>query len=755
MTTNRRLNALITIGGAVAGSLSQAVNSASTNVRRIGTAIETVERRQSALRDRMREFTAAGRDVGELQREYDRLGQSVDRLRGRLVAANSLQQQMAANRQRTAELRGQLGDAVAMAAALGAPVVVAAQFEQQIARVGAITRSTEEDLGRMATVARELGASTEWSASQAAEGMQYLAMSGFSVGEIVTTMPGLLSLATAGQIDLARASDISANVLRGFGLDASEMTRVGDVLTNTFTSSSTSLEFLGESMKYVAPVARATNVSLEETAAAIGLLGNAGIKGSEAGTALRSVLARLSAPSDESAEMLEQLGIVTQDAEGNLRPFADILVDMHAALQDLGTAGQQDALRAVFGIESLSAANVLIEQAGTGALQRYTETLHETGTAAEVAARQADTTRGAWLEFTGAIEEGAITIGNALNPTLVGMLGILTGMARTIGELANRFPLVTQGITVVVASLIGMRVAAIAGAYAWSVMQGVMLTWSTVSLIVSNNLRLLAVGVRMLGVAMVTTPIGAVIAAIAIGALLIWHYWEPIKAHFIQLWQDITVYARWAWEGIQVAWGHAVTFFSGVWEGIKTVFTVGAAVVWQLIQWSPLGIFVAEWSPLKGFFDWLWDAIIGRAQRALDWIGEKVGAVASVFQSIGWMNDDLAAPRVDAQGNPIAEGAPVVGSTVAAAPAPGDAFTAPTTAEAPKFGAMPDFEALAAGGGGELPAGLGGTSTNNVTINVTQQPGQDTRSLAQEVARLVRQQLEQEQGGALFDAAAG
>src|SRR5699024_5729548 len=168
--------------------------------------------------------------------------------------------------------------------------------------------------------------------------MQYLAMAGYESNEIISAMPGVLNAAAAGQVELGTAADITSNVLSGFGLQASETSRVADVLTKAFTSSNTSMESLGETMKYAAPVAKAAGFSLEETAAAAGILGDSGISASQAGTTLRGVMLRLINPPKQAAEALDALGISVTDSSGKIKPLYKIIEELQKA-----TAGMTDA----------------------------------------------------------------------------------------------------------------------------------------------------------------------------------------------------------------------------------------------------------------------------------------------------------------------------------------------------------------------------------------------------------------------------
>ena len=200
----------------------------------------------------------------------------------------------------------------------GSSVATAADFEQAMARVGAVSGATGEDFERLTQQAKELGAKTQFSASQAAASQESLARAGFKTNEIISAMPGLLNMAAAEGMDLANAADIAASAIAGFGLDASEAGRVADVLAKTSAASNTSIALLGESLKYVAPIAKGLGFSIEQVNAMLGVMANAGIKGSQAGTALKSAFQRLSAEPKQTAAALELLGIKAKTAQGDM-----------------------------------------------------------------------------------------------------------------------------------------------------------------------------------------------------------------------------------------------------------------------------------------------------------------------------------------------------------------------------------------------------------------------------------------------------
>ncbi|WP_440097488.1 phage tail tape measure protein [Bacillus paralicheniformis] len=297
-------------------------------------------------------------------------------------------------------------------------VKTTADFESAMSRVGALSGATGKQLESMTQTAEHLGATTAFTATQAAEGMQFLAMAGYKTNDIIAAMPGLLATAAAGQTDLATTADITSNILSGFGLQAEETARVADVLTKAFTNSNTDLEMLGYTMKYVAPIAHASGQSLESVAAAAGLLGNAGIQGTQAGTSLRRMLTRLAGPPKAAREELHDLGVTVEDAKGNMKPLAQIIGELAEATKDMGEADRLAAISRISGVEASSAMLALMD-AGQGKIEAFTKELENSGgTAEEIAKKQLDNLKGQLIILKSALEGAAIAIGTALLPAL-------------------------------------------------------------------------------------------------------------------------------------------------------------------------------------------------------------------------------------------------------------------------------------------------------------------------------------------------
>ena len=325
-----------------------------------------------------------------------------------------------------------------MLGSFGACVGVAAGFEDQMAKVGAVSRASSEEMAALEATARELGATTQFTAVQVGEAEQYLAMAGFSAKENIAALPGVLNLAAATATDLGRAADISSDILSAFGLEAEQMTRVADVLALTCATANTNMELLGDTMKYVAPVARMAGLSLEETSAMAGLLGNVGIKGSQAGTTLKAMLNKMAAPTKEAQELFQKLGVTVKDSAGNLRSPVTVLGEMAAGLKKMGTAEQIAAMKMIVGEEAIAGFSELIEKEGIGAIAEYAKQLEAGGgSAAEMAARMNDTLAGSLRGLSSAWESVQITVGKLFIPAVRGAVDGMTGFLRLLDKAAQ------------------------------------------------------------------------------------------------------------------------------------------------------------------------------------------------------------------------------------------------------------------------------------------------------------------------------
>ncbi|WP_144077910.1 phage tail tape measure protein, partial [Solemya velum gill symbiont] len=465
--------------------LTQSFEAAKQKTQRLSA--ELAKQRDRLQRSR-RELQQAGVSTRELSRENTRLGASLDRLSQKYRRLNQAMQAQEANKSRRADLRGQLFDVVALGASVAAPVSIAVNFEQSIARLGAITRSSDESLKSLEQTARSLGETTQFSASEAASAMTFLGMAGFNTNQIVAATPGM-------------SADIASNILSGFSLQAQDMNLVGDVLAATFTTSNTTLQMLGDTLKYAAPVASSAGASIEEVAAMAGLLGNVGIQGSMAGTALRAAFLRLSAPPKKAADALANLGVEVKDLDGNLRSVPELLQELAQATEGLGSAERAEAIKQIFGEEASAGMTELLKQAGTGALDSYIQQLQKAqGTADAMAQKMSATTSGSLKRLGSALESVAISVGSLLLPTIAAGAELFAGMASWVSDAAQEYPILTKVIVGATVGLVAIKVSAIAGAYAFTFLKGGVLSLMTAYRTLSAGLALAQLGMARMNV---------------------------------------------------------------------------------------------------------------------------------------------------------------------------------------------------------------------------------------------------------------
>lgn len=239
-------------------------------------------------------------------------------------------------------------------AAATASVKVGSSFEAAMSKVSAISGATGKDLEALTEKAKEMGAKTKFSASESAEALQYMAMAGWQTEDMLNGIDGIMSLAAADGLDLATTSDIVTDAITAFGLKASDSAHFADVLAKASSSANTNVSMLGESFKYVAPLAGTMGYSVEDVSLALGLMANASVKGSMAGTSLKTALSNLASPTDKMAEIMEKYGITISDAEGNALPLIDVLKQLREKFGRLSETEQTAAASTLFGKEAMS-----------------------------------------------------------------------------------------------------------------------------------------------------------------------------------------------------------------------------------------------------------------------------------------------------------------------------------------------------------------------------------------------------------------
>ncbi|MGQ7728465.1 MULTISPECIES: phage tail tape measure protein [unclassified Bacillus (in: firmicutes)] len=349
------------------------------------------------------------RTTGVLNRGFNRMGQAAG-VMGAAVGSSAL------------AIGGMAGIAVGAGAALAGVVSAGAGFEKTMSAVQAVTGASGQDMKKMSELAKKMGSETKFSASQAAEGMQYLGMAGFKTNEIMEAMPGMLSLAAAGQLDLGLAADITSNIMSGFGLKADQATHSADVLAKAASSSNTNVEQMGEAMKYAAGSASTVGFTMEETSAAMMAMANAGLQGSVAGQAWGTSLNRLAKPTKEMKKVMGELNLEFFDSQGKIKPLPQLVSELEQ--KTAGMTNQQKAatLSTLFGAEAFKNWAALMKVGGEE-LGRMTDGLVlADGAAKKMADTMSNNLSGKWDEFKSKLEGLGITIFTIIAPALYAIL---------------------------------------------------------------------------------------------------------------------------------------------------------------------------------------------------------------------------------------------------------------------------------------------------------------------------------------------
>lgn len=337
-------------------------------------------------------------------------------------------------------IAGGLSIAMAFGAGSRAIVDLDKNLGAAAAKFGIYDRGSEAFL-KLKETAQEVGATTEFTAGQAAEGLNFLAMAGFNAEQSIAALPGVIDLATAAQVELGTASDIASDSLGAFNLMTSDsvqlgknLARVNDVMAKTTSSANTTMEAMFETIKDGAPVATAAGASIETFSALTGVLANAGIKGSKAGTTLKNMFIKLQAPSAAGAKMLKKMGIQTADANGNMRDIIDILGDLDKATAKMGGIEKAQIMDELFGARAIAGANVLLAE-GADKIKAYRKELEDsTGVSKKMAGFMRSGLSGAIAAMKSAFEAVAITVGDTFQPEIDRMIEGLTNVARNSGK---------------------------------------------------------------------------------------------------------------------------------------------------------------------------------------------------------------------------------------------------------------------------------------------------------------------------------
>lgn len=465
---------------------------------------------------------------------------------------------------------------------LGAAAVkTSASLESSLSKVKAISGATGKDMVDLKAKAIEMGAKTKFSATEASDAFTYMAMAGWDAKSMMDGIDGIMNLAAADGLDLATTSDIVTDALTAFGLQASDSAHFADVLAKASSSANTNVSMLGESFKYVAPVAGSLGYSVEDTATALGLMANSGIKASQAGTTLRSALTRMVKPTDAAEAIMKRYHLTLQNSDGTMKSLGDVMDMLRSNMGGLSEAEQSQAAAALFGQEAMSGMLTIIN-ASEGDYNKLTDAINNAdGTAENMANTMQDNLNGQLTILKSNIESLAISLGDMLLPYIKSFVEKVQSLVEWLNGLDDGQKKVLIRIAAIVASigpllLIGGQVAKTI-----SLIASVVTFFTTKVVPCVKAIAMLKAGFSgaelvlegfskgIVGVAsklvVLTGPVGIVIAIIA-----------GLVAAFVVLWNKSEAFRN---------------FWKGLWENVKKVAsTVVNAIVKFFTQTLPNGL---------------------------------------------------------------------------------------------------------------------------------------------------------------------
>ena len=593
--------------------------------------LETLKTAQQQADEALKNGTISKDQYDALQREIIETEQELKRLEEQANQSATALQKIGATGEKWKEVGGNIENAgkklmpvTATVTALGTvSVKTAADFESSMSKVAAVSGATGSDLEALSKKAREMGSKTKFSASEAAEAMNYMAMAGWKTEDMLSGIEGVMNLAAASGEDLATTSDIVTDALTAFGLSAQDSGHFADVLAAASSNANTNVSMMGETFKYAAPIAGALGFSVEDTAEAIGLMANAGIKGSQAGTSLRTIMTNLSGDVKICGQNIGEVTIATTNADGSMRDLSDILADCRTAFSGLSESEKAAAAESLVGKNAMSGFLALMN-AGEGDIAKLSGAIDNcNGAAQSMADTMNDNLEGQLTILKSQLQELAISFGEILLPAVKSIVSFLQGFINVLNSMPDGMKQTIVTIALVAAALgpvliiIGKVISAVG-------------TIMTIVPKVAGVIKTVQGAFAALNATMLANPIVLIIAAIAalVAAFIyLWNtneefrqfwinLWEDIKEIAITVWEALKAFFSAAWEAIKATaetiWNAIAGFFTGLWEGIKNTFTtvVNAISTFLTTMWNTIKS-VAEtvWNAISTFFTTIWTAI--------------------------------------------------------------------------------------------------------------------------------------------------
>lgn len=396
-----------------------------------------------------------GQDTEELRKQYERLEQTQKKVQ-------EITEKQAANKQAISQTKAQLGGLIGTVAAVGTafyagPVKKAAEFQEQMSSVKAISNASAGDMEKLSQKAKEMGAKTAFTATEAGKAMEYMAMAGWKTEDMLGGIDGIMNLASASGEDLGAVSDIVTDALTAFGLSASDAGHFSDVLAQASSNANTNVSMMGSTFQKVAPVAGALGYSVEDMSLGIGLMANASIKADVAGTSLKTALANMAKPTKQQAAYMDKYGISLTKSDGTMKSFGEVVENLRGSLGGLSEQEQIAAASAIFGKESFSGMLAIVN-ASEQDFNKLTEAVYNCdGAAKKMAETKLDNLNGSITLAKSAFDALQVELGELLLPTLTEGIKKFTDIINVVTTFARENPQVIATVAKVAAGLVGLK----------------------------------------------------------------------------------------------------------------------------------------------------------------------------------------------------------------------------------------------------------------------------------------------------------
>lgn len=542
---------------------------------------------------------------------------------------------------------------VPIAAAGTAAVKTASDFDSAMSKVAAVSGATGDDLEKLRDKAREMGSKTKFSASEAAEAMNYMAMAGWKTGDMLSGIDGIMNLAAASGEDLATTSDIVTDALTAFGLSAADSGHFADVLASASSNANTNVSMLGESFKYCAPIAGALGFSCEDTAEALGLMANAGIKSTQSGTSMRSIMTALSSEVKFCSSSFGEMEIATSNADGSMRDLSDILADCRVAFDQMSESEKASAAQALVGKNAMSGFLALMNAAPQDVEKLSSAIANCDGTSLSMAETMQDNLGGQLTILKSQLEELAISFGEILMPVI---RSIVTKIQEFIDKLNAMDPATKETIVKValVAAAMGPLLVVI-GKVISSV--GSLMTFisKVPTIIAGAKTAFSTLGAAIGGISAPVVAVIAIVAVLVAAFVNLWNTNEDFKNSILSIWEQIKATFERLTSGIvdrinalgfdfesfgelvKAVWNGLcevlAPLFEGVFQHIADIFSFVTDTILSILDIF-IGLFTGDWDQcwngIKDLFTGIWDFIVNSLSNILN----TLTGVLDVF--LGW-----------------------------------------------------------------------------------------------------------------------